>query len=90
MLKANLCNYSNVYIRVKQTITIRNTGTAAATSIRNMKILFNNCSPFTGSISEIDHTQIDNVKNTDSVIPMYSFTKYSGIYFKTSGSLWQY
>ena len=41
MLKTNLCNYSNAYIRVKETITIPNTRAAAATSIRNMKVIFN-------------------------------------------------
>ena len=45
---------------------------------------------FTDSIIEINHTQIDNAKDVDVVMPMYNLIEYSNNYSKTSGSLWQY
>ena len=35
MLKSSLCNYSDVYILVKENISVNNTGTAAAPNNRN-------------------------------------------------------
>ena len=37
MLKSSLCDYSDAYILVKRTITVNNTGTAAAPNKRNKK-----------------------------------------------------
>ena len=45
---------------------------------------------FTDCIIEINHTQIDNAKDVDVVMPMYNLIEYSNNYSKTSGSLWQY
>ena len=50
MLNSSLCNYSNVYILVKGTITVNNTGTAAAPNDRNTKVIFRSCTPFTNCI----------------------------------------
>ena len=36
------------------------------------------------------HTQIDNAKYIDIVIPMYNLIEYSDNYSKASGNLWQY
>ena len=52
------------------TITIPNTGTAAAPN--NRKNIIKNCSPFTDCISKINITQIDNAKNIDTVMSMYN------------------
>ena len=41
-------------------------------------------------ISEINNTQVDNVKDIDTAMPMYNLIEYSDNYSKTSGSLWQY
>ena len=35
MLKSRLCNYSDMYIAVKETITVPNTGTATAPRNKN-------------------------------------------------------
>ena len=35
------------------------------------------------------HTQIDNVKDNDVVMQLYSLIEYRNNYSKTSGSLWQ-
>ena len=56
----------------------------------NKKVIFKNCAPFTNCISEINNTQIDNAKDIDIVMSMYSLIEYSDDYAKTTGSLWQY
>ena len=76
--------------RLKGTITVNNTGTAAAPNNRNKKVAFKNCAPSTNYISKINNTQIDNAKDIDIVMPMYSLIEYSNNYSETSGSLWQY
>ena len=91
MLKSSLCDYSDAYILVKGTITVRNTAAADADANNtNKKVIFKNCAPFTNCISEINNTQVDNAKDIDIVMPMYNLIKYSDNYAKTSGSLWQY
>ena len=35
-------------------------------------MVFKNCTPFTGCISEVDNTQVDNAKDIDMVMPMYN------------------
>ena len=91
MLKSSLCDYSDVYILVKGTITVNNTAAADADANNtNKKVILNNCTPFTNCISEINNTQVDNAKDIDIVMPMYNLIEYSDNYSKTSGSLWQY
>ena len=91
MLKSSLCDYSDAYILVKGTITVNNTAAqGAAANNTNKKVIFKNCAPFTNCISEINNTQIDNVKDIDIVMPMYNLIEYSDNYAKTTGSLWQY
>ena len=91
MLKSSLCDYSDSYILVKETITVNNTAAADADANNtNEKVIFKNCAPFTNSISEINNTQVDNAKDIDTVTPMYNLIEYSDNYSKTSGSLWQY
>ena len=91
MLKSSLRDYSDAYIIVKGTITVNNTAAAGADANNtNKKVIFINCTPFTNCISEINNTQIDNAKDIDIVMPMYSLIEYSDNYAKTFGSLWQY
>ena len=52
----------------------------------NKKILFENCVPFTDSISKINNSQIDKVKDIDLVILIYNLIEYRDNYSKTSGS----
>ena len=40
-------------------------------------------------IREVNNTQVDDAQDTNVVIPMYNFTKYSEVYSKASGSLLQ-
>ena len=93
MLKSSLCDYSNAYILVKGKITFTGAGAdAAARQVdeRDKGVAVKNCAPFTNCISEINNTQIDNVKDIDIVMPMCNLIECSDNYAKTSGSLWQY
>ena len=88
-----MCDYSEAYILVSGTIRITGTGADhAATQVdeRNKGVTFRNCAPFTNCISEINNTQIDNVKYKDVVMPLYDLIEYSNNYSKTLGSLSQY
>ena len=68
ILKPSLCDCSDAYILVEGTITVNNTGTAAAQNNRNKKVIFKNCVPFSNCISKINNTQTDNAKNIDILI----------------------
>ena len=93
ILKSSLCDYSDAYILVKGTTTI--TGQGADDDVKqtdkiNKGVIFKNCVPFTDCISEINNTQVDNAKDLDAVMSMYSLIEFSDNYSKTSGNLWQY
>ena len=92
MLRSNLCNYADAYILVKGRITITGAEDDAARQAdeRDKGVTFKNCAPFVKCISRINNTEIDNVKDIDIVMPMYTLIEYSNNYSKTSGSLWQY
>ena len=53
-----------------------------------MRVVFKNCALFTACTGEIDHTQMNNRKDIDVLLPIYSWIKYSDNYLKTWGSLW--
>ena len=66
MLKSSLCDYSDVYILIKGTITITGAGADAAArqaDERDKGVVFKICAPFTNCISEINNTQVDNAKD---------------------------
>ena len=58
--------------------------------IETKKVIFKNCAPFTGCISKINNTQIDNAEYIDVVMSMHNLIEYRDNYSKTSGSLWPY
>ena len=73
MLKSSLCDYSEAYILVKGTISVKNTAAAGAGANNNNKqVVFKHCAPFTDCISEISNTQIDSARDIDVVMPMYN------------------
>ena len=80
MLKSSLCDYSDAYILVKETISVVNTADA--------EVIFKNCALFTDWISEISNTQIDNARDIDVVRAIYNLIEKSDNYSKISGSLW--
>ena len=89
MLRSSLCDYSNAYTLVKETITVANTAAAAlATNNLNKKVIFKNCAPFTNCISRINNTQVNDAHDIDVVMPMYNLIEYSDNYSNSSGILW--
>ena len=89
MLRSSLCDYGDTYILFKGNISVNNTGTAAAPTNRNKRVIFKNCAPFTSCKTKINNTQIDDAGYIDIVIPMYKLIEYRNNYSKASGSLWQ-
>ena len=65
MLKSSLC-YSHTYIIVSGTVTVA--ALAAGGRNNGKNLIFKNCAPFTGCISEINNTQVDNAKNINTAI----------------------
>ena len=74
ILRSNLCDCSNVYLPVSGTVTVA--ALAAAGGNNNMQVAFKDFAPFTDCISEINNTQIDNAKDIDVVMPMYTLIEY--------------
>ena len=74
MLRSSWCDYNDPYILVSVAITVPNTAAAAAVAAADngKYIITKNCPPFTNFISEINNTQIDDAKDIDIVLPMYS------------------
>ena len=78
MLRSNLCDFSDVYIVVKGTITVTDLDNAK----RNKSVAFKNNAPFINCISKINGVQIDNAEDLDVVMPMYNLIEYSKKYRK--------
>ena len=75
MLRSHLCDYSDVYILVSETITIIGAGAddvAKQLDGKNKGVIFKNCARFNNCISEINNTQIDNAKYLNVVMPVYN------------------
>ena len=80
MLRSDLCDFSDVYIVVKEPNNAK----------RNKSVAFKNNAPFINCISKINGVQIDNAEDLDVVMPMYNLLQYSKNYRKITGSLWNY
>ena len=93
IIRSCLCDYSDGYIHVSETITITGEGdndAAKRADEGNKGVIFENCAPFTECIGNINNAQLDHAKDIDVVMPMYNLIEYSDDYSVTSGSLWQY
>ena len=56
------CNYSDAYVLAKRIITVIEAeadNAAWAADRKNKQVIFKNCAPFTGCITEINSTQVD-------------------------------
>ena len=90
MLKSSLCDYGHVYILGQGKIAITEVGddaTARQTDERNKGVIFKNCAPFTNCKIEINNTEIDNVKDIDTVMSRYNLIEYSHNYSK---NIWNF
>ena len=94
MLRSNLCDYSDAYILVKGTITVRTPGpNNNANNIkdkRNRPLILKNNAPFVSCITRINGELIEDADDLDIFIPMYNLLEYSKNYRKTIGSLYNY
>ena len=73
MIRSSLCDYRNVYILVKGTITVANTAAdRGVVNNTNNKVIFKICASFTSCITEINNTQADDAQNINIVMPMYN------------------
>ena len=91
MLRSCLCDHSNAYILVKETIIVKNKPTQGQpNNAANKKVTFKNLVPFTNFISRINNTQVDDAHYIDVVISMCNLTEYNDNCSKTSGIVWKY
>ena len=86
MLRSDLCDFNDVYIVLKGTITVNNKNNAKW----NKAVAFKNNAPFINGISKLNGVKIDNADDLDGVMPMYNLLEYSKNYRKTTSSLWNY
>ena len=66
MLRSDLCDFSEAYIVVKETITVTNPNNDA----HDKKLAFKINAPFLSCISKINNTLVDNAEPLDVVMPM--------------------
>ena len=85
ILKSSLCNYSDAYRHIKGTIRVLNT-TAMVEAANNVivKVILKNFARFIDCITEINNTQVFNIKYISVVIPVSNLIEYIVIYSKTS------
>ena len=89
MLRSDLCDFRDVYIVVKGTITTEQ-NTNINNDGHNKPFVFKNNAPFISCILKINSVLIDNAEDLDFVMPMYNLIEYKKNYRKTTGSLWNY
>ena len=75
MLKSSLCNYSDTYILVQETITVSNTAA-------RKKVIFKICTPFTDFINEMNNIHINNAEDLGVVMLVYNLIEYTNNYSK--------
>ena len=94
MLRSNLCDYSDVYILVKGTITVTalgaNNGANNIRGKKNRPLILKNNAPFVSCITRINGELIEDADDLDIVMPMYNLLEYSKNYRKPIGSLYNY
>ena len=69
MLRSDLCDFSDAYNVVEETITLEGDNDA---NKRNKNPAFKNNVPFINCISKINCVKIDNAEELDVVMPMYN------------------
>ena len=79
MLRSDLCDYSDAYILVNDTITVNGTVNEAENEIirRDRPLILKNNAPFVSSMKKINNEFIEDADDLDAVIPMYNLLEYS-------------
>ena len=78
MLRPDLCNYGDVYIFVKRTITVAGTN---SNNRRNKKLTFKSNAQFRSRTSKINNTFIDSAEDLDIFMLTYNPLEYIENYF---------
>ena len=78
-----MCDYSDAYIVVKESVNVEGTNNAEK---RNKKLTFENNALFRSCISNINNTLTDNGKDFNIAMLRYNLLEYSDNYSMTSGS----
>ena len=87
LLRSDLCDYSDAYIVVEETITIEGANKRDRKS-KSLAFKFN--APFISCISKRNGVLIENAEELDIAMAMFNLIEYSKNYRKTTGSLWNY
>ena len=87
MLRSDLCDYADVYILVRGTITVSRNHPRDR---QNKPAILKNNEPFVSCITRINGELIEDADDLDIVMPMYNLLEYSKNYRKTIGSLYNY
>ena len=66
MLRSDICNFSDAYIVLKETITVTNPNN----NVYDKKLAFKNSAQSVSCIYKINNTLIDNAEDLDIVMPM--------------------
>ena len=94
ILRSSLCDYSDAYILVKDTITVTapgvNNDANNKRDKKNRPVILKNNAPFVSCITRINGELIEDANGLDIVIPMYNLLEYGKNYRKTTGSLYNY
>ena len=85
MLRSNLCDFNDVYIVVKGTLTLTKTDRRGFIDIRNRFLAFKSNAPFINYILKINNVLIDNAEHLDVVMPIYNLLEHSKNYRKVCG-----
>ena len=72
-----LCNCSDAYVLVKETIAVPNTAGDTAVNNTNKKENFVNCASFTSCITQVNNTQVDNAEDIDIIMLTCNLVEYS-------------
>ena len=90
MLRSDLCDFSDVYIVVKGTITLTKTHERRFIDIRNRFSAFRDNAPFINCTSNINYVLIENAGDLDVVMPVQKLLEHSKNYRKTTSSFQNY
>ena len=69
LLRSDLCDYSNAYIVVKGSVSVKATPN---TDVDRKDVAFKNDAPFRLCITKINSTLIINAEDLNRVMPMYN------------------
>ena len=86
MLQSDLCDYSDIYIAVKRTITDRRPNNNAYDN----KLVLKNNTPFISWITKINNTLFDYAEDLGIAMTIYNLIESSKDYSKTSETLQNY